>query len=132
MEKMELVQKLEKRIKRLKKRIIILLSVSFILCVVGVLIEDEKLVATDRSPDGNLVLYLYKSVDSDGPLKGSIVLRSSEGKKLDQEKFSLLDDGTDVYEFIIKETKWLENQVEVTIGEADTEEQYIYVLDYAK
>jgi len=49
---------------------------------------------------------------------------------VDEEKFSLANDGAGIFEGNIKGITWLENQVEIIMGEYDTIQQYTYILSY--
>ncbi len=101
---------------------------------------EEKIVGVEHitsktSPDGLYTVSLYQIGAPEwpfGPVKAKLVLTDSKGKELDEERFSLLNDGTGVYEGNIVEISWLEGRAEILMDEADTTQTYTYVLYYGK
>lgn len=99
---------------------------------------EEKIVGVEHitsktSPDGLYTVSLYQIGAPEwpfGPVKAKLVLTDSKGKELDEERFSLLNDGTGVYEGNIVEIAWLEDRAEILMDEADTTKTYTYVLYY--
>ena len=101
----------------------------------GCVLEPETLVTSRQSPDGNFTVSLYQVGSpqwSFGPVKAKLVLADSWGKILDEENFSLNNDGTDVFAGNIAEIIWSDSYVEVEMWEADTTKSYQYVLNYSK
>lgn len=101
---------------------------------------EEKIVGVEHitsktSPDGLYTVSLYQIGAPEwpfGPVKAKLVLMDSKGKELDEERFSLLNDGTGVYEGNLVEIAWLEDRAEILMDEADTTQTYTYVLYYGK
>lgn len=101
---------------------------------------EEKIVGVEHitsktSPDGLYTVSLYQIGAPEwpfGPVKAKLVLTDSKGKELDEERFSLLNDGTGVYEGNLVEIAWLEGRAEILMDEADTTQTYTYVLYYGK
>ncbi len=97
--------------------------------------EEKILITSQNSPDGNYTVFLYQAGSPGWPfgsVSAKLVLENSEGKILDEENFGLANDGAGVFEGNIQEITWLENQVEIIMGEADTTQQFTYVLSYTE
>lgn len=97
--------------------------------------EDIMLITSQSSPDGSYTVSLYQigePVWSFGPVRAKLVLENAKGETIDEESFQLFNDGGDVFAENIEEVTWLENCVEILMGESDTTRQYTYVLDYSK
>jgi len=97
--------------------------------------EEEILITSQNSPDNDYTIYLYQVGSpqwSFGSVNAKLVLENSNGKTVDEEEFALANDGAGVFEGNIKEITWLENRVEIIMGESDTTQQYTYILNYSE
>ncbi len=96
-------------------------------------IEEEIFVTSHTDPTGEYTVSLFQVGSPEwsfGPVKAKLVLKDKNGKKLDEAKFSLMNDGTGVYEGNIEKIVWKTDCVEVTMDESDTTKLYTYTLKY--
>jgi len=94
--------------------------------------EQETLIASQESPNGNYVICLYQVGEprwSFGPVDAKLVLKDAGGNVLDEESFNLFNDGAGVHEGNLKSITWLGNKVEI-IMDADERPEECYVLNY--
>lgn len=99
------------------------------------IMEEEILITSQNSPDNNYTVYLYQVGSPQWPfgsVGAKLVLKNSNGKIVDEKEFLLANDGAGVYEGNLKSITWLDNQVEIIMGESDTTQQYTYMLSYTK
>lgn len=97
--------------------------------------DQEELITSHESPDGNYAVCLYQVGEprwSFGSVDAKLVLKDAGGKELDEESFDLSNDGAGVHKGNIIKITWLEDRVEVLMGESDTTKQYTYVLNYSE
>ena len=95
--------------------------------------EEEILITSQNSPDENYTVLLYQVGSPEwsfGSVGAKLVLENKNGKIVDEVKFALANDGAGVFENNIKSITWMENQVEIIMGESDTTRQFTYVLKY--
>ena len=119
----------------MKKLFIIFLAVFMIFAFSACSFEEEILITSQNSPDNNYTVYLYQVGSpqwSFGSVGAKLVLENSNGKTIDEEEFSLANDGAGVFEGNIKEITWLDNQVEIIMGESDTTNQFTYILSFTE
>jgi len=120
----------------MKRVFIIILSLTMLCFFVGCsAVEKDILITSQNSPDNDYTVYLYQVGSpqwSFGSVGAKLVLKDSNGKVVDEEKFSLANDGAGIFEGNIKEITWLENRVEIIMGESDTTQQYTYILNYSE
>lgn len=119
----------------MKKVIAVIVASVMIFAFSACFLEEKIIVTSQSSPDGNYTVYLYQVGSpqwSFGSVDAELVLKNSNGKIADEVKFSLANDGAGVFEGNIKEITWLENQVEIIMGESDTIQRYTYILSYTK
>lgn len=119
----------------MKKLLILFLAVFIIFVSSACSFEEEILITSQNSPDGDYTIYLYQVGSPQWPfgsVNAKLVLEDNNGKKIDEEKFALANDGAGVFEGNIKEITWLENQVQIIMGEADTIQQYTFILSYTQ
>ena len=119
----------------MKKLFLILLVVFMILVSSACFFEEEILIASANSPDGNYTVHLYQVGSpqwSFGSVNAKLILEDANGKTVDEEHFGLSNDGAGVFEGNIKEITWMDNQVEIIMGESDTTKLYTYVLSYTE
>lgn len=118
------------------KKLLVLFLSAIIICVIFVcFFEEEILITSQNSPNGDYTIFLYQVGSpqwSFGSVKAKLVLKDSNGKTVDKQEFSLANDGAGVFEDNIKKITWMENQVEIVMGEADTTRKFTYVLSYTK
>ena len=119
------------------KRFFVCVFVVLIVCfLVGCsIIEDEILITSKSSPDSNYTVYLYQVGSpqwSFGSVNAKLVLKDNSGKIIDEENFGLANDGAGVFEGNIKEITWLDNHVEIIMGESDTTKLFTYILNYTE
>ena len=118
-----------------KKAITIMISVCMIVTFSACSSEEnneEILITSQNSPDGNYSVYLYQVGSSQwsfGSVGAKLVLKNSNDKVVDEKEFSLANDGAGVYEGNLKSITWLENKVEVLMDADEWPEEY-YVLNY--
>ena len=96
--------------------------------------KEEILITSQNSPDGNYSVYLYQVGSpqwSFGSVGAKLVLKDKNGKKIDDEKFGLANDGAGVYEGNLKSITWLENEVKILIDADEAPEEY-YILNYSE
>ncbi len=119
----------------MKKVIAVILSV-FTICTFSACSFEEKILITSQySPDNDYTVYLYQVGSpqwSFGSVNAELVLKNSNGKTVDEEEFALSNDGAGVFEDNIKEITWLDNQVEIIMGESDTTNQFTYILSFTE
>ena len=119
----------------MKKVFAVILAVFIILAFSACSTEqhsEETLITTQNSPDGNYLVCLYQVGSpqwSFGSVGAKLVLKNSNGEILDEEEFSLANDGVGVYEGNLKSITWLDNKVEVLM-DADEWPEENYVLNY--
>lgn len=119
----------------MKKLAIIFLSLFMVITLSSCFFEEEFFITSQKSTDSDYIVSLYQVGSpqwSFGSVEAKLVLENANGKKVDEVKFSLANDGAGVFEGNIEKITWLENQVEIKIGEADTAQQYTYVLEYSE
>lgn len=119
----------------MKKVIAVIVAAFMIFAFSACFLEEKIIVTSQSSPDGNYTVYLYQVGSpqwSSGSVDTELVLKNSNGKIADEVIFSLANDGAGVFEGNIKEITWLENQVEIIMGESDTIQRYTYILSYTK
>lgn len=119
----------------MKKLFFLFLAVFMIFVSLAGCFEEEILIVSHNSPDGNYVVYLYQVGSpqwSFGSVNAKLVLKDNNGKKIDEKEFALSNDGAGVFESNIKEITWLENQVEIIMGESDTTNQFTYILSFTE
>lgn len=122
----------------MKKAAFLLLSALMIVTLFSCAATEEEIVDVEHitsqtSPDGLYTVSLYQIGTPEwsfGPVKAKLVLCDADGKMLDEERFSLLNDGTDVYEGNIEQIHWKKDKAEVLMGESDTTQTYTYSLEY--
>ncbi len=93
--------------------------------------NEEILITSQNSPDGKYTVYLYQVGSpqwSFGSVGAKLVLKNLNGKIVDEEEFSLANDGAGVDEGNLKSITWLENEVEVLM-DADEWPEECYVLN---
>lgn len=114
--------------------LVVILLVAILSFVSLFIYEDQFIkqeICRESSPDNAFVLILYQVGSpqwSFGSVEAKLVLENANGKKVDEVTFSLANDGAGVFEGNIEKITWLENQVEIIMGECDTTEQFTYVL----
>lgn len=124
----------------MKKTAFLLLSALMLFVLISCEAVEEKIVGVEHitsqtSPDGLYTVSLYQIGAPEwpfGPVKAKLVLYDADGKMLDEERFSLLNDGTAVHEGNLEQIEWKEGRAEVLMDEADTTQTYTYVLYYGK
>lgn len=118
----------------MKRLFTVILSVAILCFLVGCSIaEKEILITSQNSPDNNYTVYLYQVGSpqwSFGSVNAKLILKNSNGKLVDKKEFGLANDGAGVFEGNIKEITWLENQVEIVMGESDTTQLRTCILSY--
>ncbi|MBE6797661.1 MAG: hypothetical protein E7531_04920 [Ruminococcaceae bacterium] len=117
----------------MKKLFIIFLAIFMVVIIAACFIKEEIFITSQTSPDGNYVVSLYQVGSPQWPfgsVDARLVLENANGKKVDKVKFSLANDGAGVFEGNIEKITWKKNQVEIIMGEADTTNQFTYVLMY--
>lgn len=116
------------------KKICVLLAVIVLALVIAAcLIGKGTLITSQESPNGDYTVHLYQIGSPGWPfgaVSAKLVLENSEGDTIDKVTFDLANDGGGVYEGNIEEIHWLQENVEIIMGEADTTKQYIYILYY--
>ena len=125
----------------MKRIVAVLLSVA-ILCVFagcafveGIIKRSSYTVNKYKSPTGEYTLRLMQKGEPEWPfgaVEAKLQLEDFEGKRLDEVSFSLANDGGPVEKNNIVDIAWLEDRVEVLMREADSTQQYTYVLEYSK
>ena len=111
----------------------VLIAVFLIFALSACSFEEETLITSQSSPNGNYTVCLYQVGSpqwSFGAVKAKLVLKDGNGTVLDEVNFSLANDGTGVYVDNIKQISWSENRVEISMREFDTTRQFAYVLSY--
>ena len=118
-----------------KKVIAVILSV-FMICTFSACSFEEKILITSQNgPDNDYTVYLYQVGSPQWPfgsVNAKLVLKNSNGKTVDEEEFALSNAGAGVFEENIKEITWLDNQVEIIMGESDTTNQFTYILSFTE
>ena len=117
----------------MKKLLIIFLAVFMIFAFSACSFEEQILISSQNSPDSSYTVYLYQVGSpqwSFGSVNAKLVLKNSNGKTVDEEEFALSNDGAGVFEGNIKEITWLDNQVEIIMGESDTTNLFTYILSF--
>ena len=118
------------------KRLFISILVVIVVCFAGCsIMEEEILITSQNSPDNNYTVYLYQVGSpqwSFGSVGAKLVLENSNGKTVDEEEFSLSNDGAGVFEANVKQITWLDNKVEIIMGESDTTNQFTYILSFTE
>ena len=115
-----------------------ILAVAILCSFVGCSIakkEDEKLITSQTSPNGNYKISLYQVGEptwSFGSVSARLVLENSEGEMMNEERFELANDGTGVGSGNIVAINWEDTQVAVQMKEFDTTKQYAFYLPYGK
>lgn len=113
---------------------VIVMMMSFSACFFVEEIEEVILITSEDSPDGNYTVSLYQ-LDSPqwsfGSVDAKLVLTDREGAVIDQVKFGLANDGAGVGAGNIEKITWLDNQVEIIMGESDTTRKFTFVLSYS-
>ena len=119
----------------MKKLLIIFLAVFMNFAFSACSFEEEILITSQNSPDSSYTVYLYQVGSpqwSFGSVNAKLVLGNLNGRTVDEEEFTLSNDGAGVFEGNIKEITWLDNQVEIIMGESDTTKQFTYILSYTE
>ena len=120
----------------MKPKLLALLFACFLLCLTSCAsdaAQQDILIASRNSPDGCHTVQLYQ-VGSPGWSFGSVgaklVLVNADGDVLEEESFSLNNDGGGVHAYNIESITWQDEQVEIVMNESDTIRQYTYTLAY--
>ena len=95
--------------------------------------EEDKLISKYQSPDGEYTLYFYQVGDpqwSFGSVGAKLLLKNSDGKIVDEEKFSLNNDGGGAEVSNISAISWSYGCVKANFIEFDTTNTLEFVLDY--
>lgn len=119
----------------MKKLLVLFLVVFTVFTSSACSFEENIFIASQNSPDRKYTVYLYQVGSpqwSFGSVKAKLILKDSNGKTIDEEAFSLANDGAGVFASNIKEIIWSEAQVEIIMGECDTTRQFMYSLNYAE
>jgi hypothetical protein len=114
--------------------LVIVMMMSFSACFFVEEIEEVILITSEDSPDGNYTVSLYQLGSpqwSFGSVDAKLVLTDREGAVIDQVKFGLANDGAGVGAGNIEKITWLDNQVEIIMGESDTTRKFTFVLSYS-
>ena len=114
--------------------LVIVMMMSFSACFFVEEIEEVILITSEDSPDGNYTVSLYQLGSpqwSFGSVDAKLVLTDREGAVIDQVKFGLANDGAGVGAGNIEQITWLDNQVEIIMGESDTTRKFTFVLSYS-
>ena len=96
--------------------------------------EEEILITSQNSPDGNYSVYLYQVGSpqwSFGSVGAKLILKNSNDKVVDEKEFSLANDGAGVYVGNLKSITWLGNEVKILIDADEAPEEY-YILNYSE
>lgn len=125
---------------KILKRIIIasiIIILAVIISFISIFIYDDQYkqreIYREISPNGNHTVFLYQIGNpqwSFGSVNAKLVLRDTKGKKVDEDTFSLANDGGSVIDANIVEIVWADNQVEIQMKEFDTTQLYTYILEY--
>ncbi|MBQ7088260.1 MAG: hypothetical protein IJN04_01280 [Clostridia bacterium] len=118
----------------MKKLLILFLVVAAMLVFSACSMEEEMLITSHTDPNGNYTVCLYQVGSpqwSFGSVNAKLVLQDAQGQQIDEESFGLANDGAGVFAGNMKEITWLEDRVEIVMGESDTTKRYTYVLSYA-
>ncbi len=120
----------------MKKLFVSMLMVTMVCFFAGCsVLEEEILITSQNSPDNNYTVYLYQVGSpqwSFGSVGAKLVLENPNGEVVDKEEFSLANDGAGVFEANVKQITWLDNQVEIIMGESDTTNQFTYILNFTE
>ena len=118
---------------KILKRIIIasiIIILAVIISFISIFIYDDQYkqreIYREISPNGNHTVFLYQIGNpqwSFGSVNAKLVLRDTKGKKVDEDTFSLANDGGSVIDANIVEIVWADNQVEIQMKEFDTTQQ---------
>lgn len=117
---------------------ILIASVAVIFFVAIYIYEDQFMkreIYQENSPGGNYTVLLYQVGSpqwSFGSVKAKLILENANGRKIDEETFTLANDGAGVFEHNVEKITWKENQVEIIMSEADTTKQFTYILNYTE
>ena len=114
--------------------LVIVMMMSFSACFFVEEIEEVLLITSEDSPDGSYTVSLYQLGSpqwSFGSVDAKLVLTDREGAVIDQVKFRLANDGAGVGAGNIEQITWLDNQVEIIMGESDTTRKFTFVLSYS-
>lgn len=114
--------------------LVIVMMMSFSACFFVEEIEEVILITSEDSPDGNYTVSLYQLGSpqwSFGSVDAKLVLTDREDAVIDQVKFGLANDGAGVGAGNIEKITWLDNQVEIIMGETDTTRKFTFVLSYS-
>lgn len=114
--------------------LVIVMMMTFSACFFVEEIEEVILITSEDSPDGNYTVSLYQLGSprwSFGSVDAKLVLTDREGAVIDQVKFGLANDGAGVGAGNIEKITWLDNQVEIIMGESDTTRKFTFVLSYS-
>lgn len=96
--------------------------------------NQETLITSQTSPDGKYTVSLYQVGDSQwsfGPVKAKLVLTDADGNKIDEENFSLQNDGAGVHTRNLVEITWNANNVQVLMSPDENPQKY-YFLQYGE
>lgn len=121
------------------KKVIAVILFVFIICTCSACSSEQKnneeiLITSQNSPDGNYTVYLYQVGSpqwSFGSVNAKLILKDTSGKKIDEENFSLANDGAGVYAHNLKAITWMENEVEILMDADEQPEEY-YILNYSE
>ncbi|MBQ8550082.1 MAG: hypothetical protein IJ426_01945 [Clostridia bacterium] len=95
--------------------------------------EEDKLISKYQSPDGEYTLYFYQVGDpqwSFGSVGAKLLLKNSDGKTVDEEEFSLQNDGGNADISNVSAISWSYSSVKVNFIEFDTTNILEFTLDY--
>ena len=121
---------------RFKRQIVcILVLLTVIGGLTGCVFEKNTEICSHSDENGKYTVVLYQVGDpqwSFGPVKAKLVLKDASGKVMDEESFSLGNDGAGVYPGNIEEIIWHGDSVVVRMNEADTTRVYNFTLYFDK
>lgn len=121
---------------RFKRHIVcILVLLTVIGGLTGCVFEKNIEICSHSDENGKYTVVLYQVGSpqwSFGPVKSKLVLKDSSGKVIDEESFSLGNDGAGVYPGNIEEIIWHEDSVVVRMNEADTTRVHNFTLFFDK
>lgn len=124
--------------KRIVVWLLIIILIAILAFVLILIYEDQfkkREIHQESSLDGNYTVSLYQVGSPQWPfgsVKAKLILNDTNGKKIDEEKFGLANDGVGVFVGNIKKITWMEGQVEIIMGECDTTNQFTYILSYTE
>lgn len=63
-------------------------------------------------------------------MDAKLVLSDRDNAVINEEEFQLFNDGAGVFAGNIQKITWLENRVEILLGESDTTRKFTIILSY--